>query len=94
LIRLHPDRYAYYANAIDVLLDSDTPKAAIWPLWHTWTYAICALPPSAPQQIVWQATGEQLGLAGDAFSNKVKGLDAYLDQVDELLEDWAVENGG
>jgi hypothetical protein len=94
LIRLHPDRFAYYANAFDVMLASETPKVAIWPLWHTWTQAICSLPVSAPQIIAWRAASEQLGFAGETFSNKVKGLDAYLDQVDELLDAWAKENGG
>lgn len=93
-IRLHPHRFAYYANAIDAMLDGASTQAAFWPLWRTWTLAICSLPDEAPQQIAWQKTAEPLGMWGEAFTNKVKGMDAYLDQVEELLEAWAKENGG
>ncbi|HSB66153.1 MAG TPA: hypothetical protein VLD65_06210 [Anaerolineales bacterium] len=92
--RLHPHRFVYYASAIDDMLDGSSAQTAIWPLWHTWTLAICSLPDEAPQQIAWQKAGDQLGLSGKAFTNKVKGLDAYLDQIEELLDAWAKEFGG
>ena len=42
----------------------------------------------------WQKAGEQLGLIGKPFTEKVQGLDAYLDMVEEVLDTWARENGG
>jgi hypothetical protein len=93
-IRLHPNRLLYYERAMEVMLDSQTPHDALWPLWHTWTHAICALPDGTPHRSSWLKAGEQLGLLGDAFSEKIEGLDAYLDLVEELLEAWARENGG
>jgi hypothetical protein len=91
--RLHPQRLAYYERAIDAILDSSHPSDVLWMLWHTWTDAIRFLPPDSAGHAAWEKAGGQLGLLGEPFSDKVKGLDAYLDQVEELLEDWARENG-
>ncbi len=93
-IRLHPARFSYYWNAFNTMLAGCTVQATLWPLWHTWTDIICKLPPQAAQVTAWEKVGDQLGLSGASFRDKVAGLDAYLDQVEELLEDWARENGG
>jgi hypothetical protein len=93
-VRLHPHRFVYYANAIDAMLESGNSQAAFWPLWHTWTQAICCLSGEDALQAAWRKAGEQLGITGESFINKLKGLDAYLDQVEELIEVWAKENGG
>jgi hypothetical protein len=92
-IRLHSHRLLYYERAMEVMLDSQTAHDVLWPLWHTWTHIICALPDGTPQRAAWQKAGEQLGLLGEAFIGKVEGLDAYLDQVEEILETWARKNG-
>lgn len=92
--RLHPYRYTYYASAMHEMLEGPAFQTAFWPLFHTWTQVIDILPGDAPQQAAWQKAAEKLGLWGDAFSEKIKGLDAYLDQVEELLDTWARENGG
>jgi hypothetical protein len=92
-IRLHPHRLLYYERAIEILLDSQTTHDAIWPLWHTWTHIICALPKKSLHRASWQKAGERLGLLGEAFAERIEGLDAYLDQVEELLEAWARSNG-
>lgn len=92
-IRLHPYRWLYYQRAVESMLSSSDYQTALWPLWRTWTHAICTLPSDSEQRSSWQQAGEQLGLLGEAFSEKVRGLDAFLDTVEELLEDWAHENG-
>jgi len=92
-IRLHPHRLHYYECAMDTMLNNQAAHDALWPLWHTWTHVICALPAETPYRSAWQKAGEQLGLLGDAFAEKIEGLDAYLDVVEELLEVWARENG-
>jgi len=93
-LRLHPHRLLYYECALEVILNSQTAHDALWPLWHTWTHAICALPVKTHHRTAWHKAGEQLGLLGDGFAEKIKGLDAYLDQVEELLDAWAREKGG
>jgi hypothetical protein len=92
-IRLHPHRLQYYERAIEVMLNSESVQDALWPLWHTWTQVICALPDDSARRSIWQEAGEQLGLLGAAFEEKITGLDAYLDVVEELLDDWAREHG-
>jgi hypothetical protein len=52
------------------------------------------MPVDNQSRSAWQKAGEQLGLLGDAFSEKVAGLDAYLDMVEELIDTWARDNGG
>lgn len=92
-LRLHPDRWLYYERAVDVCLGSSAPHNALWPMWRTWTHAVRALPEGNPHLPAWQQAGEQLGLLGPAFTEKIDGLDAYLDGVEDLLETWARENG-
>jgi hypothetical protein len=93
-IRLHPYRWLYYERAVDAFLSSPEPVTALWPLWRTWTHAIYALPADSPHQQPWQQAGERLGLLGPAFTEKISGLDAYLDTVDELMDAWGREKGG
>jgi hypothetical protein len=92
-VRLHPQRLLYYQRAMEFMLNSHTPQDALWPLWHTWTHIICALPAESPHYLAWQNAGEQLGLLGDAFNDRINALDVYLDTVEELLETWARDNG-
>lgn len=92
-LRLHPYRLLYYERAIEDILNSPTPHDALWPLWRTWTHIISDLPAETPHRSAWQKAGEKLGLLGDGFVEKIEGLDAYLDQVEELLETWARKNG-
>jgi hypothetical protein len=92
-VRLSPHRLLYYERAIEVMLDGHNPHDALWPLWRTWSHMICALPGDTSHYAAWQTTGEELGLLGDAFREKIEALDAYLDLVEELLENWGRENG-
>jgi hypothetical protein len=92
--RLNPYRWFYYEHAVDAILNSPAAHDALWPLWHTWTQTIGIIPGDNQNRSAWQKAGEQLGLLGDAFSEKVAGLDAYLDMVEELIDTWARENGG
>ena len=91
--RLHPHRLLYYERAIEVMLDGQSPHDALWPLWRTWTHLICALPGDSTHRAAWQTAGERLGLLGEPFNEKIEALDAYLDQVEELLESWGRANG-
>jgi hypothetical protein len=75
------------------MLDSDRPLEALWPLLRTWTDAVCSLPGDAPAPATWIDVMSRLGLWGEAFAARQAALDAYLDQVEELLEDWARANG-
>ncbi len=89
--RLNPARRIYYLKAIEALLGREEPRHALWPLLHTWTLAVCAIKGSASEE--WQNACQKMGLWGEGFVEKVEALDAYLDSVEETLDDWGRANG-
>jgi len=91
-VALHPYRLVYYERAIDVLR-SDHPIAALWLLIHTWSRAICSLPENSPHSKSWQTACRALELDGEKLSVRVEALDGYLDSLEDVLEDWAQQNG-
>ena len=91
--RLHPDRFAYYQRAFKKILGSDQPQDVLWPLLRTWIESVELLPEGAPQIDEWQQAFQGLGLLGQEFSDKVAALDAYLDNVEELLDEWGQARG-
>jgi hypothetical protein len=91
--RLRSFRLHYYLRAFEAMLSSDHPLNSLWPLVNTWTQACLLLDPEAPQRSAWQEAAGHLGLLGEAFHERVTGLDAYLDLVEETLDAWAQKNG-
>jgi hypothetical protein len=87
--RLHTHRLNYYRKSIEHLLEADRYQLGLWPLWRTWTHATALLPKDAPHLGAWRQAGESLGLQGEALSERVVALDAFLDQVEETLDAWA-----
>jgi hypothetical protein len=91
--RLHPDRCLYYWRAFEKIAGGERPQDMLWPLLRSWTSAVQLLPPEHPAQAGWRAALERLGLLGEGFPERVAALDAYLDAVEETLEEWARANG-
>jgi hypothetical protein len=91
--RLGLARLPYYLRAFEVVLESEQPLGVLWPLLRTWTDAASLLPVESPAFESWKEAFTRLGLLGEAFKEREAALDAYLDQVEEILEDWARENG-
>lgn len=91
--RLHPDRYAYYQRAFKSILGREHPLDVLWPLLRTWVEAVELVPREHDLRANWQGTFEQLGLLGAGFRERVAALDAYLDNVEELLDEWALARG-
>lgn len=91
--RLHKARRAYYHQAFHSLLSSDRPYAALWPLMRTWTMAANLLPSEHSGQIAWKQACQELGMDDSGFADRVKALDAYLDTIEECLDNWSSENG-
>jgi hypothetical protein len=91
--RLSPPRRHYYFRAFEAMLDGDQPLVVLWPLLRTWTEAVSLLAEDAPAHAPWKEAVTQLGLLGDGFPEREAALDAYLDQSEELVEDWARANG-
>jgi hypothetical protein len=90
--RLHPGRRSYYQRSFESLLEKQ-PLAILWPLLHTWTQAISVLPDDSTARQGWRQAFEYLGLLGKPFAERVQAFDAYLDLIEETLENWGRENG-
>lgn len=88
--RIHPARLNYYEKAVAAMLEGGKPRAALWPLLHTWTLAVAALPD--PSAAPWREACGQLGLA-TGFGEKVEALDHFLDDVEALLDDLSAQYG-
>jgi hypothetical protein len=91
--RLHPDRFFYYQRGMQSLVNSTQPHNALWPLMRLWTHVIQDLPPDDTAHQQWVSAFQYLGLYGTDFRARVAALDAYLDTVEEILDDWAHANG-
>jgi hypothetical protein len=91
--KLHLCRLHYYRRAFEAILNGPSPLAALWPLIYTWTTAVRLIPAEASAYASWQKAGELLGLIGPTFEERVRALDIYLDQVEEILDKWAERNG-
>lgn len=88
-----PARRYYFTQAFEALVASPQPEAGLWPLLRSWTRLAAASQPDSPERSGWQEAFRQLELLGEAFSDRVEGLDAYLDRVEEVLESWGRERG-
>ncbi|MEZ0397122.1 MAG: hypothetical protein ABWK53_11935 [Anaerolineales bacterium] len=89
--RIHAARLGYYKLAFEAILSTDSRRAILWPLLHTWALAALVLP--APKQARWLAVCEALGLAGVGFYARMESLDGFLDLVEEILDNLAREQG-
>lgn len=90
---LHPLRLEYYKSAINAHLEDGQVLAAAYPLMVTWAGAVSYLYATSPEYITWFDSMKTIGLGKDQLAEKVDALDAYLDHVEEVLDDWAVKNG-
>jgi hypothetical protein len=91
--RLSPHRIPYYQRACEAMLDGGQPSAVLWPLLRTWTLAASLLPADSDGVAAWKKAGNYLGLLGAGFSERIEALDAYLDTVEDILDEWARANG-
>ena len=89
--RIHPARVNYYDKAIRAMLVSENPRAALWPLLQTWSLAVEVLPEEALEP--WRVACHQLRLTAADFEGRVEGLDTYLDDVEALLDELAMQYG-
>jgi hypothetical protein len=91
--RLHLDRFHYYRGAFDKIVGGENPHDVLWPLLRTWIDAVVTLPDESETRRQWEDEVRTLGLYGMDFRERVAALDAFLDMVDEVLEDWARASG-
>lgn len=92
-VELHPGRRKYYQNAIQILLESSQPVNALWLLLTSWTNVIRVLNDGSQGYKEWEDAMTSLELVGKGVELRIQALDLYLDQVEEILEDWAQKSG-
>ncbi|HVN53873.1 MAG TPA: hypothetical protein VMT46_06040 [Anaerolineaceae bacterium] len=88
-----PLRLGYYERAIEALLSSDAPQTALWPLLNTWVHSLTLLADGSEHLNAWEMACAALGFAGKDFQDRLAGLDAYLDSIEETLDRWGAANG-
>ncbi|MBG0770837.1 MAG: hypothetical protein H0S82_03965 [Anaerolineaceae bacterium] len=86
-VDLAPCRHAYYLNAIRALMLGDAPEEALWPLLKAWTDLNSAV--STPPSEAWLGCLDALQLNKEHLDQKAEALDAFLDNVELVLETWA-----
>jgi hypothetical protein len=91
--RLHPHRLHYLKSGISHALQGESPFACLWILMSTWTDAASLLEPDDPHLNTWGEFMQSAGLLGETFPERLQALDAYLDQVEEIIEGWAYTHG-
>jgi hypothetical protein len=90
-IRIHPVRANYYEKAIKAMLEGDVPFAALWSLLNTWTSAAEVL--EGDHLNFWRKAAGDLGFLGSGFSERVDGLDHFIDDIEVIFEEIARANG-
>jgi hypothetical protein len=91
--RIHGARLAYYKSAIESLLESDFPLAALWPMLYTWALADDTGNLDDVESIAWTQTLSTLGLIPQQLDARIEALDTFLDMLEETLEHKTMESG-
>ncbi|MBT3240109.1 MAG: hypothetical protein HON98_05290 [Chloroflexi bacterium] len=89
----HPHRKAYYQKAIQAMLEDQQYYLAAWPLLNSWTKLIMELHTGDPRRAEWQQVFESLNLTGAGYSDRMAGLDAFLDRTEEYFDSWKEKQG-
>jgi hypothetical protein len=92
-VHLSPCRKDYYLNAIQSLAESGQPEHAMWPLLRIWLDIQLASPKPLPSGGAFDNLLSAIYLSEKDARQKTDALDAYLDNIEILTEDWS-ENYG
>ena len=85
-------RRSYYEKAILGLKDENS-QAAVWLLLWTWSMMASLLPRNNSSQKGFGDLLTQLMIEADHFSDRLAGLDQFLDAVEESIERWQAAAG-
>jgi len=85
-------RRSYYEKAILGLKDEHS-QAAVWLLLWTWSLMASCLPRNNSSQAGYEDLLAQLMLDSDSLSERLTGLDQFLDAVEESIEGWQAAAG-
>jgi len=89
--RIAAARLGYYKLAMQAMLAGELPQAMLWPLLLTWTRAVAVLPASG--ELRWRSACAMLGLDDASFSQRLAGLDHFLDGIEAMQERLTASQG-
>ena len=92
-LRLHPARLAYYKLAIENQLNSDMPRASLWPMLFTWALASENGTFNDEQNSSWNSVCSELGISASSCAERMQALDEFLDTLEEIFEQLEAEHG-
>ena len=86
-------RSGYYLGGFRSMIEDGSAVEILWPRLSTWDQAIYELTLTGELQPHWPQLLNTLGLSADHASEREKELENLLDQVEEILENWAEKVG-
>jgi predicted nucleotidyltransferase len=95
-LELHPCRQAYLQSAFLAMVAAGRTDAVLWPLLCSWARAIAALETLQLATVhcpAWFRFLDMLLLAPRHAQARSVGLETFLDDVERVLTEWAVERG-
>jgi len=84
-VPLLAQRKIYYQAALEEILQSGKPAAALWPLLTTWTEAISAMPDQHQLHPAWKKAVTALGFTGKDYQVRLAAFDGFLDMCETLV---------
>jgi len=91
--RFHPVRLKYFQGAFGSDLNPEQLNEGLWTFLKTWAEIACSLPEDSDQWKVWSTAFNILELNKPSLDSRLQALDALLDNVEEILDDWGRKNG-
>lgn len=85
-------RLPYYEKAIGELAGT-RQEAALWIMLWTWTLISNLLPAESNAVTAYENFCALMALDGGNFNERLSSLDAYLDTVEEAIDNWSYQNG-
>lgn len=85
---VNPIRFNYYYKGFEHIMGSDQPVNILWSLLHNWTLMAGTLQESDKGFQIWEDAMHHLELLDDGFAERLLALDAFLDQIENVINDW------
>jgi hypothetical protein len=92
-VHLSPCRKDYYFKAIQSLAESGQPEYVIWPMLQLWLDIQLVSAKTLPSGDVYNDFLTSLHMTEKDISQKEEALDAFLDNIELLIEDWSKNYG-
>lgn len=81
-------RKAYFLQSVDALAEQGAYHAVLWPWFETWHQAVSCLNEEKKYDQNWVAFLQTLGFEEEKKENLLKDLDHFIDQGENILEDY------